>query len=327
MKALVLNEAGGPGQLKEENIDMPEPEAHELRIKVHAVGLNPVDYKLMGSPLPEWSFPHVSGLDVSGVVDAVGAEVTDWSVGDEVYYHGNMTEDGGFAEFTTTRADVVSSVPKGLTHVEAASMPTAGFTAYQSLYRKAPLRPGQTIMIQAGSGGVGSFAVQLAKHLGLTVISTCSSDNADYVKDLGADHVVDYRRENVVEEVHKWTDGRGVDVVLDLVGQQTATEALDYLAFNGHLIAVVEWPDLSHYVAKTLAPSIHEVALGFVYRSDDEAQIKDLGFIARELGELASQGKVKPSVSRTVSFSDIPDALKDMQDGHTRGKIVASFEA
>lgn len=174
MKALVLNEAGGPGQLKEAAIDMPEPKAHELRIKVHAVGLNPVDYKLMGSPLPEWSFPHVSGLDVSGVVDEVGADVTDWSVGDEVYYHGNMTENGGFAEFTTTRADVVSSVPKGLTHVEAASMPTSGFTAYQSLHRKALLRPGQTIMIQAGAGGVGSFAVQLAKHLGLTVISTCS---------------------------------------------------------------------------------------------------------------------------------------------------------
>ncbi|GEK58384.1 zinc-binding alcohol dehydrogenase [Marinococcus halophilus] len=326
MKALVINEAGGPGQLQETDMEVPEPEAHELRIKVHAVGLNPVDYKLMESPLPEWSFPHVSGLDVSGVVDAVGADVTDWSAGDEVYYHGNMTEDGGFAEFTTTRADVVSSVPKGLTHVEAASMPTAGFTAYQSLYRKAPLRPGQTIMIQAGSGGVGSFAVQLAKHLGLTVFSTCSDENADYVKELGADQVIDYRSQNVVEEVHKLTDGRGVDVVLDLVGRETATEALDYLAFNGHLIAVVEWPDLSHYVAKTLAPSIHEVALGFVYRSDDEAQIKDLGYMARELGELASQGKVKPSLNRTISFQEIPKALQEMQDGHTRGKIVASFD-
>ncbi|TMW70861.1 zinc-binding dehydrogenase [Alteribacter natronophilus] len=325
MKALAIEKAGSIDHLKMVEMDIPAPGQHEVRVKVHAVGLNPVDYKLTQNGLPEWEYPHVPGLDVAGVVDEVGEGVTDWKPGDEVYYHGSLARNGGFAEYAVTRQDVLAPMPPGLSYNEAAALPTSAFTAYQSLNRKVPLRKGQTILVQAGAGGVGGFAIQFAKLQGLEVLTTCSPENIEHVTKLGADKVIDYNEQNVLEEVHKYTEGRGVDIIMDMVGKETATEALDMLAFNGHLISVVSLPDLSEYEPKSLAPSIHEVALGFVYRSDDERQIRDLGEIAREVGSLAAEKKIETLLGKVVQMEDIPDALREIEEGHVRGKIVASI--
>ncbi|MCE7790885.1 zinc-binding dehydrogenase [Salipaludibacillus sp. CUR1] len=323
MKALALEEAGG--NLKVMDVPIPEPEADQVLVKVHSVGLNPVDYKLANSPLPEWQFPHIPGLDVAGVVEKTGENVTGWQPGDKVYYHGSLAHQGGFAEYSMARQDVLAPLPEGLSFNEAAALPTPAFTAYQSLNRKVPLRKGQTILVQAGAGGVGGFAIQLAHLKGLDIITTCSPENADHVKKLGASKVIDYNTENVVEEVHKYTEGRGVDIVMDMVGGQTVSEAMDMLAFNGHLVSVVELPDMSQYEPKSLALSIHEVALGFVYRTDDERQIADLGHIAREVGELASSKKLDPLLEEVVTLDAVPETLSKINEGHVRGNIVCQI--
>ncbi|SES22314.1 zinc-binding dehydrogenase [Salipaludibacillus aurantiacus] len=323
MKALALEEAGG--NLKVMDVPVPEPEADQVLVKVHSVGLNPVDYKLANSPLPEWQFPHIPGLDVAGVVEKTGENVTGWQPGDKVYYHGSLAHQGGFAEYSMTRQDVLAPLPEGLSFNEAAALPTPAFTAYQSLNRKVPLRKGQTILVQAGAGGVGGFAIQLAHLKGLDIITTCSPENTDHVKKLGASKVIDYNTENVVEEVHKYTEGRGVDIVMDMVGGQAVSEAMDMLAFNGHLVSVVELPDMSQYEPKSLALSIHEVALGFVYRTDDERQIADLGHIAREVGELAASKKLDPLLEEVVTLDAVPETLSKINEGHVRGNIVCQI--
>lgn len=323
MKALAIEQAGNIDNLKVMDLAVPEPGPYDVRVKVHAVGLNPVDYKLTINSLPEWEFPHIPGLDVAGVIDKVGEKVRGWKPGDQVYYHGNLAHQGGYAEYTIARQEVLAPLPKGWSFTEAAALPTAAFTAYQSLNRKVPLRKGQTILVQAGAGGVGGFAIQFAALHGLDIITTCSPQNVEHVKKLGANKVIDYNTENVVKEVHKYTDGRGVDIVMDMVGGKTATDAFDMLAFNGHIVSVVSLPDFSQYTPKTIAPSIHEVALGFVYRTDDEQQIADLGEIAKEVGELATENKIEPLLGEVVSLEEIPDALHRIKDGHVRGKIVA----
>ncbi|WP_280770597.1 zinc-binding dehydrogenase [Salipaludibacillus daqingensis] len=323
MKALALEKTGG--HLKVMDVPVPEPEADQVLVKIHSVGLNPVDYKLANNPLPEWEFPHISGLDVAGVVEKTGANVTDWHPGDKVYYHGSLAHQGGFAEYSIARQDVLAPLPEGLSFNEAAALPTPAFTAYQSLNRKVPSRKGQTILIQAGAGGVGGFAIQLAHLKGLDIITTCSPENTAHVKKLGANKVIDYNTENVVKEVHKYTDGRGVDIVMDMVGGQAVSDAMDMLAFNGHLVSVVDLPDMSQYAPKSLALSIHEVALGFVYRSDDERQIADLGHIAKEVGELAANKQLDPMLEDVVTLEAVPEALSKINEGHVRGNIVCQI--
>lgn len=325
MKALALTKPGKIDHLEITDLPIPEPKETEVRIKVKAAGVNPVDYKLSENGLPEWEFPHVPGLDVSGIVDKVSPNLSDWKEGDEVYGHISMTDNGAFAEYVTVPADVIAPLPSGWSHEEAASLPTAALTAYQSLYRKVAVQNGQTILIQAGAGGVGGYAIQLASLAGLHIITTCSPENNEYVSGLGAHKTIDYHTENVTEAIHKYTDGRGVDIVLDTIGDKTATEAIDFLAFNGHLVCIAALPDFTQYTPKTLAPSFHEVALGFVYRSDDLEQRADLGRMARELGALASQRKIKPLPQEIISLEEVVSALHRIKDGHVRGKIVAAL--
>ncbi|MGY4691406.1 zinc-binding dehydrogenase [Salibacterium sp. K-3] len=324
MKALAVRQTGSVDNLELMDVEIPEPGPEEVRVKVHAVGLNPVDYKLIeGGGLPEWNYPHISGLDVAGEVEKTGSRVTGWKPGDKVYFHASLAHKGGFAEYVTASHNVLGSLPSGWSFAEAAALPTPAFTAYQALHRKIRMHSGQTILIQAGAGAVGGFAIQLAARSGLHIITTCSPKNNDDVKALGAHETIDYHTENVVEKVHEHTNGRGVDIVMDMVGAQTASEAFDYLAYNADLICVVDLPDLQAYTPKTLAPSIHEVALGFVYRSEDKEQITDLGNMAEEVGELASSGELTPMLQEEINLEDVPDALRRMRDKQIPGNITA----
>ncbi|SFQ26068.1 zinc-binding dehydrogenase [Salibacterium halotolerans] len=324
MKALAVDQPGSVDNLELMDMETPEPGPQEVRVKVHAVGLNPVDYKLIeGGGLPEWQFPHVSGLDVAGEVDKTGSGVTDWKPGDRVYFHASLAHQGGFARFVTASRDVLAPLPDGWDFAEAAALPTPAFTAYQALHRKVRMHKGGTILIQAGAGAVGGFAIQLAARAGMRILTTCSPENNEYVKGLGAHQTIDYHTENIVEKVHEYTNGRGVDIAMDMVGSKTSEEAFDYLAYNADLICVADLPDMQRYTPKTLAPSIHEIALGFVYRSEDYEQIADLGRMAKEVGDLAAAGELVPMLEEEINLEDVPDALRRMRDQRIRGNITA----
>lgn len=325
MKALVLDQPGSAETLRVAEIPDPQPGSDEVRVRVRAVGLNPVDYKLAESGFPSWEYPFILGLDVAGVVDAVGDAVTDWKVGDAVYYHGNLAKPGGYAEYAIAPAIALAPLPDGVSFPEAAALPCAGFTAYQALYRKLHVQPHQTILIHAGAGGVGSFAVQLASLTGLQVISTCSPHNFDCVRQLGATHVLDYCSEDIPSRVREITNGRGVDAIVDAVSSESATIGLEMLAFNGGMACIAGLPDFTKFQPFTKAPSIHEVALGGAHLSRDRNAIEDLARMGRELGTLVSEQKVKPMLEEVISLEAIPDALVRIKGRHVRGKIVAQI--
>lgn len=323
MRALVLEKPGKPDSLREADIPQPDPGKGEVRVKVHAVGLNPVDYKLAATGFPGWEYPFILGLDVAGVVDAVGQGVTEWEPGDPVYYHGDMSKPGGYGQYTTVSANVLAWLPDGLDYAAAAALPCAGFTAYQSLHRKLRVQAGKTMLVHGGAGGVGGFAVQLARAAGVTVFATCSRHNVNFVKDLGAAEVIDYKLENVAERVKALTNGRGVDYILDTVGPENATESLKMLAYGGELVCVAGLPDLSVVEPFKRAISVHEVALGGAYLTGDLLAQEELAKIGREFGALVSKGVIRPMLQETIRLNEIPDALERLAMRHVRGKIVA----
>ena len=326
MKALLLKEKGQWKEMKVEDIQKPQPREGELLVEVHAVSLNPVDYKTATGGNPNWSYPHVLGLDVAGVIAEVGEGVTKWKKGDRVVYHGDLTKKGGFAEFTTTTAHTVSKIPEGVSFEDAASLPTAGFTAYQSLFRKLPTEQIDTILIHGGAGGVGGFGVQLAKQAGKTVISTASAHNHDYVKSLGADYVIDYREEDIVKRVMDITDGRGVDAVVDAVSRQSATDSLGTLAFMGHIVYIAGAPDFTAIKPFTKVISYHEIALGAAHQSGDIKAQQDLAKIGDEMLSLLAQGHISSMLAETITLDEVPDALTRLSQRHIKGKIVAKIK-
>jgi NADPH:quinone reductase-like Zn-dependent oxidoreductase len=326
MKALVLDKPGTPETLYASDVEKPQPKADEVRVKVHAVGLNPIDYKLAASGLPGWRYPVILGLDVAGVVDAVGKDVEDWQEGDPVYFFGDPHRPaGGFSQYATIAAKTLAWMPAGLNYTEAAALPCAGFTAYQALHRKLRVQAGKTLLVTGGAGGVGGFALQLAKLAGLTIITTCSRHNVKVVQDLGAQHVIDYSTEDVNKKVDQITKGAGVDYILDTVSSESATSALSMLAFGGSMACVAGLPDISNVEPFSTALSLHEIALSGAYTSKNEAALEDLARIGMEFGALASKKQIRPMVEETVTFEDIPEALMRLSMRHVRGKIVAKI--
>jgi NADPH:quinone reductase len=326
MKALLLKDKGLWKDMKLEETEKPAPGNGELLVEVHAVGLNPVDYKTATNGMPNWTYPHILGLDVAGVVAEVGDGVTGWKRGDRIVYHGDFSKKGGYAEFALITAHTASKLPDSISFEEAAALPTAGYTAYQALHRKLPLDQIDTILIHGGAGGVGGFGVQLAKLAGKTVISTASSHNHEYVKSLGADYVIDYREENVKERVMEITDGRGVDAVIDAVSRQSATDALDMLAYMGHIVYIAGAPDFTVVKPFTKVVSYHEIVLAAAHQSDDVQAQKDFAVIGDHMLSLLSEGKLDAMLKEVISLEEVPDALNRLSERHVKGKIVAKLK-
>lgn len=308
------------------DVKILEPEKGEILVEVHAVGLNPVDYKTATGGNLNWVYPHILGLDVAGVVKELGEGVTQWSIGDRIVYHGDLTKQGGYVEYTIANANTVSRIPDGITFEDAAAIPTAGYTAYQSLFRKLPLDQIETIVIHGGAGGVGGFGVQLAKTAGKQVISTASSHNHDYVKSLGADYVIDYRRENVLKQVMEITNGRGVDAIVDAVSAQNATDSLNMLAFMGHIVFISGRPDFTKIKPFSKVVSYHEIALGAAHESGDTKAENDLAVIGDEMLTLMQQGKLSSMLKDVITIEEIPEALIRLSERHVKGKIVAKIK-
>ena len=231
MKAIRIHSYGDVDTLSYEDAPLPEPGPADVRVRVHAAAVNPVDWKIRAGYLAAMvphQMPLTLGWDVSGVVDQVGADVTHLSIGDAVYSRPDITRDGSYAEYVVVRASEVAAKPGTLSHNEAAAVPLAGLTAWQGLFDHAHLKAGERVLIHAGAGGVGSFAIQLAKWAGAHVIATASAANEALVRGLGADEFVDYRSQQFEEVLAK------VDVVLDTIGGafmvQPSSEALGRIA-------------------------------------------------------------------------------------------------
>ena len=325
MKALVLDKPGKSGTLRIADMPTPEPGPGEVRVRVKAVGLNPVDYKVAESGVPGWEYPFILGLDVAGTIDSLGDSVKGWKIGDEVFYHGNLSRPGGYAEYAIAPAHILGKKPEAVSFADAAATPCAGMTAYQILTRKIPVKPDHKILIHAAAGGVGGFAVQIARNMGVEIMATCSKKNFDHVRKLGADHIIDYNTEDVTKRVLDITAGRGADIAINTVDPETATQDIERLAFGGHLACVVGLPDFSVIEPFTKALSIHESALGGAHLSGDRKSQEDLAAMANELIAWVRDGKISSMLSETISMEDIPKALTRLAKRHVSGKIVVEI--
>jgi NADPH:quinone reductase-like Zn-dependent oxidoreductase len=305
MKAIQIHEFGGPEVLKLEEAPRPTPADDEVLIKIYASGVNPLDYKIReGHAKGKFpvKFPLIPGWDVSGEVEEVGSDIKNFRKGDEVYGRPDPTRNGTYAEYVVVKSAYVSRKPQSIGHDKAAGVPLAGLTAWQALFDHGDLQPGQKVLIHAASGGVGSYAVQFAKWKGAYVIGTASKDNVDFVKKLGADEVLDYKKVKFEEKL------KDLDLVIDLVGGDTQKKSLDVIKKGGKLVT-------------TVGPQFAEIAkakdvdlIGFMATSDPE----DL----EQIAQLIDSGKVNPIISKILPLEKAAEAQELIEKGHMRGKIV-----
>ncbi|RSS72777.1 NADP-dependent oxidoreductase [Streptomyces sp. WAC06614] len=304
MRAVVVEQWGGPETLVEREIERPEPGLNEVLVRVHAAGVNPVDWKVRGSgALIEWGEVPVLGWDVSGTVEAVGPGVTVFRPGDEVYGMPLFPRQaGGYAEYVVAPARQLAAKPASLTHVEAAALPLAALTAWQALVDAADVRPGERVLVHAAAGGVGHFAVQIAKARGAYVIGTASAGKHELVRGLGADEVVDYRSVRFEEVVSD------VDVVLDGLGGETAQRSLAVLRPGGRLITLPGPDDVP-------AVTPEGVRAEWVLVEPDQVGL-------REIAAMVERGELRPVVDAVLPLAEAAKAHELGERGRTTGKIV-----
>jgi NADPH:quinone reductase-like Zn-dependent oxidoreductase len=257
------------------------------------------------------------------VVDKVGPEVDRFKVGDRVYGFFDLSLPGSFAEYAVVKAHTMALMPPKFSFEEMAAIPCAGWTAYQTLSRKLHMRQGQKILIHAGSGGVGSFAIQMAKLQGLKVITTCSHENAPYVHDLGADHIIDYRTEDIFDCLMGYTNGRGVHAVVDTIGGPLINDNFKLLAFGGSFIGLVDIPDINTAPMFEKALSVQMVFLGGAYTMGTLEDQKDLALMGSEVAKMIEEKKITSTLTEILPFEKIPEGLERLAGHRVRGKLVA----
>ena len=305
MKAIVIHEFGGPEVLKYEDVPRPEPKDDQILVRVVAAGVNPVDGMIrsgMFETKPYRTSLMILGGDIAGVVERVGSKITKFKTGDPVFAYLSLENNGGYAQYALTNAREAAPKPKSLTYVEAAAVPIVALTAWQALVDTAKLSAGQTVLIHGGSGGVGTFAIQIAKARGAKVIATASTANQDLLKQLGADVAIDYTKtkfENVA---------KNVDVVLDSVGKDTLARSYGVVKKGGFIVTLVARVDQ----AELDKHGIHGASLSVEPNSNELA----------EIGNLIDEKKIRVIVSQTFPLSEARKAQEQVATGHTRGKIV-----
>lgn len=305
MKAVRIHQYGDKDVLTYEDAPLPEIASTDVRVRIVAASVNPVDWKIREGYLQQlisYSFPLTLGWDVSGVIDAVGSEVTGFSIGDAVFSRPDIKRNGTYAEYVAIRGDEVAHKPKTVSHVEAASLPLAGITAWDALITVGQLAADQRVLIHAGSGGVGSLAIQLAKSRGAFVIATTSGRNRSFVESLGADEVIDY------QEQPFQTVARDIDLVFDTLGGEVQEASWSVLKPGGLLVSIVSPP--SEERAKALG-----MRSAFVF-IEPNAEILD------QLSMLVDTGALRPIVGAEFALEDIASAHAFSQTGRAVGKIV-----
>ena len=329
MKAFILDRYGKKDGLRIGEVPDPELRAGDVLVEVHAAGVNPLDFKIRNGEfklvLP-YRLPLILGNEVAGVVVRVGSRVRRFKPGDEVYARPAKDRIGSFAEFISMDEDAVAIKPKGLTMEEAASIPLVGLTAWQVLIERANLKRGQKVLIHAGSGGVGTLAIQLAKHVGAIVATTTSTANLEWVKALGADIVIDYSKDDFATLLSDY------DVVLNSLGGEVLEKSLQVLKPGGKLISISGPPDAD--LAKDLGSSwiLRQIMRLLSYRIRKKAQrqrvsysflfMRASGDQLREIGRLIDSGTIRPVVDRVLPFEATNEALAYVERGRAKGKVV-----
>lgn len=305
MKAVRIHAYGGPEVLVGEEAPRPEPAEDEALIRVDAVGVNPIDWKVREGHAKSWlehKFPLIIGWDVAGVVENTGNRVSNLRIGDEVYGMLDTSRDGAYAEYAVSRASDLAPRPRSLDPVRSAAIPIAAVTAWQALFDIARLSPGQSVLIHAAAGGVGHFAVQLARWKKARVICTASERNVSFLKGLGADEVIDYQKVKFDEVL------KDIDVVLDLMGGETQERSWEVLRKNGILVSAV-------------GLSSPEKGAKMGIRSEAFIAHRDSGQLSR-IAALIDSGDIKPVIAAIMPLEEAAKAHEILQSGHVRGKIV-----
>jgi NADPH:quinone reductase-like Zn-dependent oxidoreductase len=305
MKAVVIHAYGGPEALKLEDVPRPEPKEDEILIRVVAASVNPVDVAIRKGYLAELigdKLPLIPGMDAAGVVEKTGAKITKFNAGDPVYAFFTLASEGGYAQFAVAKESEAAPKPKAVTYAQAAAVPAAASTAWHVLIDTAKLSAGQTVLIHGGSGGVGHFAIQIAKARGAKVIATASTANQDFLKQMGADQAVDYTKTKF-EDVAK-----DVDVVLDTVGEDTLKRSYGVVKKGGIIVSIVDEPDQAALDLRGIR--------GATLRSTPKASVLE------ELTRLIDDKKMTSVVSQVRPLSEVAQAQEQIATRHTRGKIV-----
>jgi NADPH:quinone reductase-like Zn-dependent oxidoreductase len=308
MKAIRIHNYGGPEVLHYEDAPRPQPQAGEVLVRVHATGVNPIDWKVREGHMKDFwphKFPLILGWDLSGVVEELGtgpAAAGRFKIGDEVYSLPDPTRDGAYADYIVVREPELARKPNSLHHICAAAIPLAALTAWQSLFDTAQLQPGQRVLIHAGSGGVGHLAVQLAKWKGAYVFATASTKNQDLLRELGVDEPIDYTQQRFEDIARK------IDIVLDTRGGETQERSWSVLKKGGVLVSLVQPP--SEEKAKELG--VRAAIIG----------VQPNGAQLAEIAKIIEAGKLAPVIDRILPLSEARRAHELSQSGHTHGKIA-----
>lgn len=310
MLAAIITEFGGPDVLTVAEVDTPRPGPGEVLVRVHASSTNPIDALIrQGAVRPDLPMPAVLGSDVAGVVEEVGPGVTEFAHGDEVFYTTQLADGGSaYAQYNVASAAIIAPKPSGLSFTEAASIPLAGGTAWEAIVRRLSVRPGQTVLVHGGSGGVGSFAIQFAVAAGATVFSTAGPDNQEVVRSLGATPI-DYSSDDFVEVVLAGTAGAGADAVLDTVGGDNVRRSLT-AARGGGQIATIVPPDGQLDALYQRNQTLHGIFL-----TRERARLT-------EMTPVFERGLARPSISSVMPLTDIGEAHRLLETGHSKGKTV-----
>lgn len=333
MKALVLKRYGNPNKIVFADIPRPVPRPDEILIQVHAAGLNPVDYMIAAGsfkPIIRLRLPTTLGSDLAGVVVEVGSRVTRFKPGDSVFASNFEIGMGALAEFAVVPENVAALKPANLDFVQAASIPMVGLTSWQALKEQANVQPGQKVFIPAGSGGIGSFAIQLAKHLGAKVGTTTSTANVDLVRNLGADEVIDYKKQEFEEVLKEY------DVVLGTVRGDAIEKSLQILKPDSKVISLIGPPDaafarargmnfLMKFVFGLLSRKIKRLAgkrgveYSFLFVHPNGQQLA-------RIAELLQNETIRPVIDQTFPFDEAKQALAYLENGRAKGKVVVRMK-
>lgn len=309
-RAIVIKNYGHADQLEESKVELPELGEHQVLVKVHATSVNPIDWKLREGYLAQmmpWEFPITLGWDVAGEIAAIGSEVKNWQVGQKVFSRPETTRFGTYADYTIVDDHLLARKPENVSFEEAAAVPLAGLTAYQGLFAHGQLKAGEKVLIHAGAGGVGIYAIQLAKNAGATVITTASEKNHALLKELGADQVIDYHTTDFSEVLEN------VDLVFDTMGGEVQAKSFKILNEHGRLISIVSQPD--EELANTVAVA-------------ESIWLQPNGEQLQEIADLMAEGKVKSVVGHTypLTAAGVTEAHELSATHHAKGKIVLTNE-
>ncbi len=332
MKAIQISEHGSTDVLKQVEIDEPEiTNPTEVKVKLKAAGINPVDTKLRSGFYPQTiaPAPAVLGCDGAGIVESCGTQVSRFKEGDEVYFfHGGIKGiQGNYAEYIVLDQRLVSKKATSQNFNEAAASPVVLLTAWEALFERANLQAGQTVFINAGAGGVGHAAIQLAKYKSAKVCTTISNEEkADFVKSLGADLILNYKKDDIEEAVLDWTDGKGVDVALDNTGGTETQKLFPIIKHYGDLVTLliadkeIDW-SLARLKNIRFSFEVMLSPLLFELKEEQNHQAK----ILEQCAKVIDEGKLKVYVSEVLTLEQAAKAHQLIEEGHTTGKIVLSI--